>query len=217
MRDELGELLETALDADTKVAVLLLLWRVWHRRNDIMHGKGKASIDGSVEFLKNYATSLKLVSTRSQYDQRRKGKEKILEGRAVKETARVQGGSRPGIGSRWLPPQEGWAKLNSSDAGFITETGRAGTGVLIRDVHGEVIISAWRSLHHVASVVEAEVLPCLEGLRLARPMGWPASVCRSGLQATGANAGERGAEPIELGRFNHGIKRSYSSLAGSQG
>jgi ribonuclease HI len=68
---------------------------------------------------------------------------------------------------RWTPPQEGWAKLNL-DAGFIDETGRASTGVIIRDVHGKVLLSAWRSLYHIASVVEAEALACLEGLCLAR-------------------------------------------------
>jgi hypothetical protein len=58
----------------------------------------------------------------------------------------------------------------NSDAGFIEETGRASTGVVIRDMNGVVLVSAGRSLYHIASVLEAKALACLVGIRLAR--GW---------------------------------------------
>jgi hypothetical protein len=81
-------LLLRVLDEDTKAITLLLFWRVWHHRNDIIHGKGKASIGGSAEFLKSYVVSLKLVNRRSPCDQSKKGKEKIQEGKEIKENPR---------------------------------------------------------------------------------------------------------------------------------
>jgi ribonuclease HI len=38
--------------------------------------------------------------------------------------------------------------------------------VIIRDVHGNVILSAWRSLQHIALAEEAEMEACLQGLPL---------------------------------------------------
>jgi hypothetical protein len=48
----------SALDKEVKENKLLLLWRVWFMRNNIMHGDGRASVLGSVEFLRSYATLL---------------------------------------------------------------------------------------------------------------------------------------------------------------
>jgi hypothetical protein len=38
--------------------VLLVLWRSWHLRNDIVHAKGDARIDQSVNFLNRYINEL---------------------------------------------------------------------------------------------------------------------------------------------------------------
>jgi hypothetical protein len=37
----------SSVDEDTKAKVLLLMWRAWYMRNDIMHGNGTASVAGS--------------------------------------------------------------------------------------------------------------------------------------------------------------------------
>jgi hypothetical protein len=42
------------VDATARDNTLLLLWRVWHLRNDFMHGQGRATILGSVQFLKSW-------------------------------------------------------------------------------------------------------------------------------------------------------------------
>jgi hypothetical protein len=39
--------------------VLLVLWRAWHLRCDVVHNKGESTIAGSVTFLKNYLICLK--------------------------------------------------------------------------------------------------------------------------------------------------------------
>jgi hypothetical protein len=48
--DWMMHILRTVFD-DTKVRTLLLLWRVWHHRNDIVHDNGRPTIMGSAEFL----------------------------------------------------------------------------------------------------------------------------------------------------------------------
>jgi hypothetical protein len=37
----------TSVDAEVKAGNLLLLWRAWHLRNDLLHGRGTATIIGS--------------------------------------------------------------------------------------------------------------------------------------------------------------------------
>jgi peptidoglycan/LPS O-acetylase OafA/YrhL len=38
--------------------ILLLLWRAWHLRNNIVHDDGKSSIEASSVFLQNYVDTL---------------------------------------------------------------------------------------------------------------------------------------------------------------
>jgi hypothetical protein len=46
---------------DTKAKVILLMRRAWHLRNDIVHGKGLATVSRSAEFLTSYAKSLNIA------------------------------------------------------------------------------------------------------------------------------------------------------------
>lgn len=73
---------------------------------------------------------------------------------------------RPVIKHKWRPPPEGWIKVNT-DASFIDESGKASAGIIARDSHGQVTLTAWRTLRNCASVVEAEAEACLDGIRLA--------------------------------------------------
>ena len=65
-----------------------------------------------------------------------------------------------------MPPPTGWAKCNV-DGSFVSQSGEAGVGVVIRDSEGQVILTAWRVIFRCQDAVEAEALACLEGLRLA--------------------------------------------------
>jgi hypothetical protein len=47
-----------ALQQRSRALVLLLLWRPWHLRCDIIHEKGKETISNSTPFLLNYAKCL---------------------------------------------------------------------------------------------------------------------------------------------------------------
>jgi hypothetical protein len=38
-----------------------VFWRVWHLRNDAMHGKGTTIVRGSMEFLTGYVVSLNIA------------------------------------------------------------------------------------------------------------------------------------------------------------
>jgi hypothetical protein len=55
-------LLMCELDETMKAKVLLLLWRAWHLRNDIIHRKGAESIIGSASFLVSHDESLEIAS-----------------------------------------------------------------------------------------------------------------------------------------------------------
>ena len=68
--------------------------------------------------------------------------------------------------ARWVPPPTGWAKCNV-DGSFVSQSGEAGVGVVVRDSEGQVILTAWRVIFRCQDAVEAEALACLEGLRLA--------------------------------------------------
>jgi hypothetical protein len=57
--------------------ILLLLWRAWHLRNDVIRGKGNGSILGSVKFLVNYSDSLKGVNNGTQIREIKNGKGKM--------------------------------------------------------------------------------------------------------------------------------------------
>jgi hypothetical protein len=47
---------------ETRVKILFLFWRVWHHRNDVIHGEGKASVAASVQYLQNYETTFSSVN-----------------------------------------------------------------------------------------------------------------------------------------------------------
>jgi hypothetical protein len=123
-----------------------------------MHGQGRASIGGSVEYLKCYVMSLGWSNSSSQAYPSAKGKEKIWEGerRAIGE----EDNSGPsGVMIRWTLPGSGWAKLNTN-ASYCQRTGIAGIGVVAWDSQGTILLSAWHFLNNVASAEEAEALAC---------------------------------------------------------
>jgi ribonuclease HI len=93
---------------------------------------------------------------------------------------------------KWEPPPRGWVKLNTpprgwvklnTDAAFCHETGAAGTGIIIRDAEGSVLLAAWRALRGCGSPEQAEAEACLEGLRLTaewiRQPTWVETDCQN--------------------------------------
>jgi hypothetical protein len=154
----------SSLDDDGWDKTLLLLWRAWHHWNDIMHGKGRAFVGESVEFLKSYVASLGWCSCSPHTEPNDKGKEKVWEGVGMPEVQKPIK-MHQDIQRGWALPSTGWVKLNV-DAGYCHDTGLAGTRVVVWDHQGQVILSAWQFWENVVSAEEAEAFACLEGMRL---------------------------------------------------
>lgn len=65
----------------------------------------------------------------------------------------------------WDPPPDRWIKVNV-EGSFVSETGAAGVGVVVRNHKGDVILTAWRVLFCCESAEDVEGQACAEGLRL---------------------------------------------------
>jgi hypothetical protein len=61
-----------SLQCSEKAHVMYLLWRVWHLRNNMIHGKGSASIADLVSFLVSYEGQLLPIRQRED-DKKGKG------------------------------------------------------------------------------------------------------------------------------------------------
>jgi hypothetical protein len=66
---------------------------------------------------------------------------------------------------KWCPPLQGNAKLNVDSA--FSCNGGAGTGVLLRDHQGQVLLSACRALQNCRDATEAELWAIEDGIKLA--------------------------------------------------
>jgi ribonuclease HI len=64
----------------------------------------------------------------------------------------------------------GETKLNT-DGAFLASTTQAGAGVIARRCDGSIIFAPCRSLSQCASVLEAELIACIDGVRFAKDMG----------------------------------------------
>lgn len=135
------QILLSSVDDSTRTRLLLLFWRCWHLRNDIIHAKGDASISQSASFIVAYAESLFIIR------QDEKGKAHALAGLSSPRPV-VQ---RPA----WAPPPVGWAKLNTA-VSFDPQTGNSFVGCIARNCNGEVLLSAWDRLARCSSATEAE-------------------------------------------------------------
>jgi hypothetical protein len=146
--DDWLQIMLSAVDDLTRSRLLLLFWRCWYLRNDIVHAKGDVSVSQSVGFLQNYCDLLFKI----RQEDRKKTKN---QGR--------KGGPRA---SAWKVTPEGWAKLNT-DASFNLKSGVATAGCIIRNCRGEVLLSAWFNLPKCAAAEGAEFLACLHGVKQA--------------------------------------------------
>lgn len=116
---------------------LMVLWRTWHVRNEITHGKRPPPIEASKRFLESYLSSLLEVKQHPRADLS-KGKHVIQYGQQQKINLLKGPISAP---CRWDKPPQGWMKLNV-DGSFVPNTGKGGIGAILRNSLGEVIFSA---------------------------------------------------------------------------
>jgi hypothetical protein len=109
----------------------------------VIHGKGTTTITGSAKFLESYSESLMIAGQRSTARQDDKGKGIVYEGSVKRQTSGDQCRQLKGSVRSWLPPQNGWVKLNV-DAGFCPTSGASSLGVIARNEVGAVLLTAWK-------------------------------------------------------------------------
>jgi hypothetical protein len=154
-----------SVESEVKARVLLILWRAWHLRNDVIHAKGTTTIMSSAMFLSSYGESLHIANQPHVAQIDIKGKGKLKEGVHSGKTTIHRQRKHKRKKATWLAPPSGWVKINT-DTAFCQRTGKASVGVVARDQKGVMILSAWRFLRHCGSPEEAEAEACLEGMCL---------------------------------------------------
>jgi len=148
-----------SLGMDGGARVLILLWRSWQVRNNLVHESEKLSVEGSVKFLKRYWSELcDIRHQRHAFDS--KGKS------PVSDTLLQQCGKGERVQEKWKPPDEGWIKINV-DGAFDSTTNEGGLGIIIRDHLGVVLLSAWVYMRSGKDAEEMEAMACQRGLCLA--------------------------------------------------
>lgn len=133
-------------DPQVMANLVMVFWRAWDVRNGALKAGKAISIEGSVVFLKSYIESLMGDGSKDALGKKDAG---VLVTPA----------------KRSLPPR-GRLKVNV-DGAFIPTSGAAGIGVVVRDHQGQPLLMAWRKLFHCRDAEEAEMVACLEAVRLA--------------------------------------------------
>jgi ribonuclease HI len=135
--------------------ILLLLWRSWHLRNDVIHQKGKESIASSIAFLQAYhGDSTEQVPCHVDS----KGKRSLAPTSSTRPEVDVAPPS-------WTAPPVGWIKLNT-DGSMLPNSKISGAGAVARDSTGAVIFAACTPLPNCTDVEEAEARAALLGLTI---------------------------------------------------
>jgi hypothetical protein len=151
-----------ASDQSQRSKILMLLWRSWHLRNDIIHGNGKETIHRSAAFLLGYDNFLhdpgecNSVNTGSISHHTQKD---LLTNNLSLDTTREKK-------APWSPPKASEIKMNV-DAAFCADTGEAAAGVVFRNHSGEPIAVASSVLEGCNDAEEAEAIAVLTGMNLA--------------------------------------------------
>ena len=100
------------LDETQCMLLLMLLWRVWHVRNELTHDKPLIPVEASKKFLCSYVDSLLLIKQGPEVD--------ILKGKqpALLSNNGAQHKLEPSVQPSWIPPPCGVANLNF-DGSFV--------------------------------------------------------------------------------------------------
>jgi ribonuclease HI len=139
---------------------MLLFYRIWHHKNNIVLGKGDSKVSVSVAFLENYLVSLN-PGAANEISPSAKGKSPCTS-----EIPQASFGDNLVCEKKypWLPPPPGWIKLNV-DASYDHIKRQAGTGFVARNHQGDVVFLGWSCDSFCGSAEEAECLAALSGIR----------------------------------------------------
>uniref|UniRef100_A0ACD5Y9T6 Uncharacterized protein n=1 Tax=Avena sativa TaxID=4498 RepID=A0ACD5Y9T6_AVESA len=149
-----------------RMMMLMMIWRIWHVRNEITHDKKAPPIEASQCFLCSYLNSI-LATNQDPMANHAKGKTPIEDGdMEPKRRWKPQVGvPQVGIETKWTKPPTGWVKLNI-DGSWKEGERKGGTGMILRDAGGGIIFAACRHLLSCENPLEEELLACREGLAL---------------------------------------------------
>lgn len=154
--------LSDQLEAEDRVIFLMMLWRIWHVRNELFHGKPAVPANVSQRFISSYISSL-LEIKQHPHANPSKGKHIVQHRRPARPPSPPK--PSPGIFS-WVKPPTGWMKL-SIDGSFVSKEKPEGIGAVLRNYEGKLIFAACGVLHSCGSALEAELMTCKEGLIMA--------------------------------------------------
>ena len=115
--------------------VLILIWRVWNLRTDLLHGNDQVPVKISVELLNSYLNSL--------WHAKKYNTEKMIKGKMVEGEGWSEPKNKETVLARpWPAPAAGWVTL-SVDSSFSSD-GTAGLGMVLRNpdggIHGSIFI-----------------------------------------------------------------------------
>ncbi|KAL5739188.1 hypothetical protein ACOSP7_028110 [Xanthoceras sorbifolium] len=126
--------------------LLIIIWRVWYRRNRAMHSSSLLSAEETMQWVNNFLTEFRVANT-------------------------IQKLQRSSPLVRWRVPSPGWFKINT-DAALDFCSRRLGFGIVIRDLNGLVMVSSSMVFSGFFSLEIADVTIVLRGVRLALEMGF---------------------------------------------
>jgi hypothetical protein len=144
-----------------RLRIMMLLWRIWHVRNEVVHHKPPPPAEASRRFLCSYVDSL-LTIKYYPHDDGVKGKAPADQ-QAISKAAQNHLAAGPSAAKeRWTRPPADWGKLNV-DGSYVEATKEGGAGTILRDEAGSIIFSSCRYIPSCSSPLEAELAACLEG------------------------------------------------------
>uniref|UniRef100_A0A453SWV1 RNase H type-1 domain-containing protein n=2 Tax=Aegilops tauschii subsp. strangulata TaxID=200361 RepID=A0A453SWV1_AEGTS len=140
--------------------LLMMLWRAWYIRNEVIHHKPVPPMEASKRFLVSYLDSLIGIRTVLSSDPS-KGKSVITYDIHPRRSHVITNVAHP----KWIAPKAGWVQLCTD--GSYADDGSAGAGMVLRDDKGSIIFSSCRQLFSCCEALEAELCACMEGLSFA--------------------------------------------------
>nr|XP_051196822.1 uncharacterized protein LOC127310170 [Lolium perenne] len=122
-----------------RVMILMTLWRIWYCRNEVIHNKLTPSIKVSRHFLCSYLESILVIKQFPDADPT-KGKSMVVWERKANTSGRKMDMKEKTV-KKWKKPPDGYVKLNM-DGSYCQADGTGGSGMILRDDAGHVIVSA---------------------------------------------------------------------------